>query len=205
MCRNNPRRQRAFTLVELLVALAIFAIMSGAAYRALTSMLDSREALQKESRKWRDVALVVGRLERDLGAALPRRSWSASGTPLAPLSSAIDAGTGPEGLALTRAGSALMENTLSAPQRVAWRLKDSRVERLTWSGADAAPREEPVATAVLSPVAALAFRFLDPKSLEWRPSWSLPGNDEGLPAAVEMTLTLASGEKIVRLVDLPPP
>ena len=66
MCRNNPRRQRAFTLVELLVALAIFAIMSGAAYRALTSMLDSREALQKESRKWRDVALVVGRLERDL-------------------------------------------------------------------------------------------------------------------------------------------
>jgi type II secretion system protein J len=167
-------------------------------------MLDSREALQKESRKWRDVALVVGRLERDLGAALPRRVWSATGTPLSPLSSAVDANSGPEGLALTRAGSALLENTLSAPQRVAWRLKEGNVERLTWSGADAAPREEPKATAVLTSVSALAFRFLDPKNLEWRTSWGLPGSEEGLPGAVEMTLTLASGERVVRLVDIPP-
>lgn len=202
MSRNNAL---GFTLVELLVALAIFAIMSGFAYRGLAAMLDSREALRKESRKWRDVALVVGRFERDLGAALPRRVWSASGTPLAPLSSAVDANPGPEGLALTRAGAALMQNALAAPQRVAWRLKDGAVERLTWSGADAAPREEPRATAVLGAVSALAFRFLDPKSLEWRANWGLPGNDEGLPGAVEMTLTLASGERVVRLVDLPRP
>lgn len=204
MCRNRARAA-GFTLVELLVALTIFAIMSGAAYRALTAMLESREALHKESRKWRDVSLVVGRLERDLGAALPRRSWGSTGSSLAPLSSNVDSSSGPEGLALTRAGSALLENTLSAPQRVAWRLKENRVERLTWSGADAAPREEPTVTAVLSPVTALTFRFLDGKSLQWRPNWGLPGTDEGLPGAVEMTLTLASGERVVRLVDLPPP
>ncbi|MEO5675934.1 MAG: type II secretion system minor pseudopilin GspJ [Usitatibacter sp.] len=205
MTRGRRRKCLAvgFTLVELLVALAIFALMSGFAYRGLTSMLESRVALQAESRKWRDVALFVGRIERDLNAALPRMALGASGTPLAPLSSALDASSGPQGMALTRSGNALLENTLSAPQRVAWRLREGRIERLAWAGVDAAPREEPTATPILGSVGALAFRFLDPKSDEWRPTWGLPGTDEKLPAAVEMTLTLASGERIVRLVDLP--
>jgi len=202
--RRGPNSQRAFTLVELLVALAIFAIMSGFAYRGLTAMLDSREALAKESRKWRDVSLFAGRVERDLAAALPRRAHGASGTPLAPLSSAIDAAAGPPGLALTRAGSPLADSALAAPQRVAYRLREGRVERLSWDGVDAAPRAEPSAVTVLAQAAALDFRFLEPKSNEWRAGWGLPGSaEERLPAAVEMTLTLASGERIVRLFDLP--
>ena len=197
-------RNRGFTLVELLVALAIFALMSSFAYRALTGMLEARESLQKESRKWRDVALAVGRLERDLDAVLPRSALGSSGTPLAPVSSALEADSGTQGLALTRAGNALLENTLSSPQRVAWRLRDNTMERLSWAGVDASPREQPVAIPVLANVSALAFRFLDPKSLEWRTSWALPGSaDETMPAAVEATITLASGERVVRMVDLP--
>jgi general secretion pathway protein J len=198
-------RNRGFTLIELLVALAIFAIMSGFAYRGLTAMLESREALSKESRKWRDVSLFVGRIERDLAALLLRRhATSASGTKLAALSSAIDSSPGPSGLALSRSGNMLAGNASAAPQRVAYRLREGRVERLDWGGIDAAPRDDPAGTPVLANVSGLAFRFLDPKNLEWRAEWGIPGNAaEPPPAAVEMTLTLASGERIVRLFDLP--
>ena len=193
-----------FTLIELLVALAIFAIMSGFAFRALNGMLDSREALAKESRKWRDVALFVGRVERDLAALLNRPATAASGTPLAALSSSVDETVGPGGLALSRSGHMLSGSTSSAPQRVAYRLREGAVERLAWAGIDAAPRDQPAGTPILAGVGGLAFRFLDPRSSEWRLDWGLPGNAaEKPPAAVEMTLTLATGERIVRLFDLP--
>jgi general secretion pathway protein J len=203
MSRRNATA--GFTLVELLVALAIFAIITGFAYRGLNAMLESRVALERESRKWRDTALFVGRIERDLGAVLARRAIGASGTPLAPVSSVVDATASPEGLALTRSGSPLQENTLAAPQRIAYRLREGAIERLAWAGVDVAPRDEPVAVPVLKQVAALDFRFLDPRG-EWRASWGLPGTAEmAPPAAVEVTLQLASGERIVRLVDLPGP
>lgn len=198
MCRN---KQAAFTLVELLVALAIFAIMSAFAYRGLSAMLDSREALQRESRKWRDVTLFIGRIERDLAAVLDRTAVGAAGTAQSPVSSALE-GAAREGLALTRSGSPLQENALAAPQRIAYRWAEGRIERLTWSGVDIAPREVPAAVTVLPQAASVAFRFLDPRG-EWRASWGLPGSNERLPAAVEVALTLASGERIVRLVDLP--
>ena len=198
MSRN---RQRAFTLVELLVALAIFAIMSGFAYRALTSMLEGRDALAKESRKWRDVSLFVGRVERDIAAVLPRIATAAGELKVAPLSSSVEGGTG---LALTRSGNMLAGNVSAAPQRVAYRLREGRIERLSWAGVDAAPRDEPQPTPVLADAGSLAFRFMDPKGSEWRADWGLPGNAAvTLPAAVEMTLVLASGERIVRLFDLP--
>ncbi|HUL94923.1 MAG TPA: type II secretion system minor pseudopilin GspJ [Usitatibacter sp.] len=200
----SRRSQAAFTLVELLVALAIFAIIAGFAYRGLNTMLEGRAALEAESHKWRDVAVFVGRIERDLGAVLNGRvAIGTAGTPLMPLSSLVESTSSSEGLALSRSGSPLQANALAAPQRVAYRFRDGTVERLTWGGIDAAPRDEATIVPVFMNARSLTFRFLDPQG-EWRPAWGLPGSAQlALPAAVEMTLELASGEKIVRLVDLP--
>jgi general secretion pathway protein J len=196
------RRARAFTLVELLVALAIFAVLSAFAYRSLAVLLESREALERDSRRWRDIALFVGRFERDVQAALERRSTGVSGTALAPVSSLLDlGGATARGLAVTRSGATLNANALAAPQRVAYRHLEGRVERLAWSAADVGPRAEAKSTPILEDVASLSFRFLDARG-EWRGDWGLPGTGEMLPAAVEMTVELAGGERVVRLVDL---
>jgi general secretion pathway protein J len=196
-------RARGFTLVELLVALAIFALITGFAYRGLTAMLESRAALEVESRKWRDVAIFVGRLDRDLAAAMERTAQGASDTRLPPLSSVTESTASAEGLALTRSGSPLQESALAAPQRIAYRLHEGAIERLSWAGVDIAPRDEPAVVAVLKQVSALSFRFLDPTG-EWRTTWGLPLSGETrFPLAVEVTVQLASGEKIVRLADMP--
>ena len=201
MSYGMQRNKGGFTLVELLVALAIFAVLAAFAYRSLNIMLESRAALERESRKWRDVALFVGRIERDLGAVLPRRAAGSSGTPAAPVTSLLDTATAREGLALTRAGSPLQENALAAPQRIAYRFRDGRIERLAWAGTEAGPREEPQSVPVLGSVSALAFRYLDARG-NWRLAWGLPGSNDLVPAAVEVAITLASGERVVRLVEL---
>ena len=54
---------------------------------------------------------------------------------------------------------------------------------------------------MLEDVRALSFRFLD-RSLEWRRDWALPAT-QGTPLAVEMTVEMAGGEKIVRMVEVP--
>lgn len=195
-------RERAFTLVELLIALAIFALLSVFAYRGLAVLLESREALDRDARKWRDLALFVGRFERDVQAALDRPALGPSGTPMGAVTSFLDLGgaTG-RGLALTRAGAGLYASELSAPQRVGYRMLEGRVDRLAWPGVDSGPRDAVSATAVLRDVRSLAFRFLD-RGFEWRDDWALP-NAPGMPLAVEMTVELASGERIVRIVDIP--
>ncbi len=55
----------------------------------------------------------------------------------------------------------------------------------------------------LANVTSLTFRFLDLQG-EWRTTWGLPGSGQITPpTAVEATVQLASGEKIVRLIDIP--
>ena len=188
--------------MELLVALAIFGLIASFAYRSLQSMLDSREALQAETRKWRDIAMFVGRLERDLSAVLATPPGAGVNGRMAPVLQSVPrtAQTVGDGLVVMRSGSALQENVLAAPQRVGWRLNGRTLERLTWSSLDASPREEPAAVAVLTAVDAMDIRFLDPNG-EWRRNWT--GSPTPTPAAVEVTIKLASGESITRLVDLP--
>ena len=64
-------RQRAFTLIEVLVALAVFAIASLIAYRGLDAVASTKSTLDQEIRFWRELGLVFDRMDMDFGQSAP--------------------------------------------------------------------------------------------------------------------------------------
>src|SRR5262249_48193255 len=66
------KRARGFTLLEVLIALAIMATLAVTAYRALSGMLDGEVQVAQERDRWRDLDLFFTRFEHDVGHMLPR-------------------------------------------------------------------------------------------------------------------------------------
>jgi general secretion pathway protein J len=207
------RAKRGFTLIELLVALAIFAILSLLSYRTLGSLFQTREQLNTESAKWRDAALFFSRVENDLAAVLNRPIRTADGRSAAPLCltgfTSTDAA-----LTFTRTGFADASGASAAPQRIGYRLNENNIEWLLWPTLDLAPRSLPAAYPALKNVRDAKWRALGNSAgnsaESWRAEWpqapatcELPDAKAAVfPRALELTITLASGETLTRIFPL---
>jgi general secretion pathway protein J len=185
-------RVRGFTLLELLVVLAIFAVLSVMAYGGLSSVLDARARVAESLE--RTAALQKGylRLRNDFQQLRARSARDAYGQPQPALLVQPDGA-----VEFTRSG---WRNPLSQPrsalERVAYRVDDEgRLLRASWRVLDRAQDSEPVEVVVLDRVEEARWRFLDGK-LEWQGRWpsqaaSVSGvADPRPPRAVELTLQL---------------
>src|SRR4249919_3461842 len=63
---------RGFSLIELLVALAVFATMAALAYGGLDSVARTRAELGRQQDSFRDLMRGIGLIERDLHQAIAR-------------------------------------------------------------------------------------------------------------------------------------
>ncbi|MBX3476257.1 MAG: type II secretion system minor pseudopilin GspJ [Brevundimonas sp.] len=122
-------RRAGFTLVEVLIALAVFALIGGAGALVLSQAVDSRFAVRTASDRIAEIQRARALMRADIGQAVGRRTRTPTGRPL-PQPMVAGQAPGEPLLVLTRAGwSNPGEEARPSLQRVEYRLVGDRLER----------------------------------------------------------------------------
>ena len=193
-----------FTLLELTVALAIFAVLSAMAYGGLRQVLDARQQTERVAERLAGLQGAFRQLKLDLEQAAPRPVRSEYGDPQPAL---VASGDGEFAVELTTASwrnpAGLPRSTL---RRVAYRLHKGVLSRFTWGVLDRAPDTRPEREELLPGVMQIGLRFLD-ADLKWHSEWpplaTRDGGLQALPLAVEVTLDLEDWGPVLQLFRLP--
>ena len=196
-----------FTLIELMVAMAIFGILSALAYGVLNQTILNSEILSSRMERLEAIQKTVRTISDDFIQLAPRPVRQDIGEGFsASLTTDIQSVYAVE---LTRGGwSNLIVLPRGTLQRAAYRLEENELVRYHWNVLDRTLNNEPVAVVLLDGVESLVLRFLQSNG-EWTELWP-PANTSGptgfrrRPRAVEMVLTLQGEGEITRLIEVAP-
>jgi general secretion pathway protein J len=173
---------RGYTLVEVLVAVLVFAVMAASAYVALDGLSRAAESHRDHAEQLGELQLAVARFDADLRQMTSRPVRDAQGQRRPAL-------VGDRArLTATRAGwgnpGQVRRGNL---QRFSWQVGDGRLVRTWWPVTDAIDATGAYSEPVLA-VRGLAFRYRDHES-RWHDQW--PVGDQPLqilPTAIEVEI-----------------
>jgi general secretion pathway protein J len=201
-------RARGFSLIELVVALAVFAALAAAAYGGLAGVARTRGVLVERQQRLAGIMRAVSSFERDLRQAVSRPvRGNGRGETVPALAGAADR------IELTRLGFA---NPRAEPrsnlERVGYGMDSHALQRARYAVLDRAPNSQPGVSVLVENVDALRLRYFGSDGV-WRDNWPPkelpPGAPDGvaiselLPRAVEFRIDTADLGELRRVVELP--
>lgn len=198
------RAERGYTLVEVLVAIFIFAIIAAVTASALFNIFKLREVHRRHSQGLMALQRGVVILERDLEQMIGRQILDAASRVQRPL--VFDKNAKDFQLKFTRTGysNPLAVEKRSRMQRVGYRYADKKLIRATWPHLDRVSDEPNTELPILKNVSALTWRFMgEDKQFYtlWPPTaqWA-----DRLPRAIEVTITFKDFGQLRRIMLIPP-
>jgi len=197
-----------FTLIEMIIAIFIFSIVSIMAYGGLNYVLKGQNYLQSSSNQLRDMQLTFRYFEKDFNQMI-NRSVRNQYQDLQP----SFVGDEDKAFSFTHAGwRNPADLARSKMQRVSYELYENTLKRYTWGQLDGAIAEEFFTTDLLEGVESIKLRYLD-QANQWQTTWP-PLNSSSvpqvgsiqkftIPRALELTIKVENIEEIKRLFATP--
>lgn len=187
--------QSGFTLVEMLVALVIFALLASAGVGLLRTSVDTQAIVETRLADLNAVERLRLVLASDLGQATDRPTRGNDGT-----AAPAFVGAGDRFLLVRGGRDNLDQSPRPSLQRVAWQVDGGRLVRTGFAALDGANKGEDAVLATDLEGARLRYRGLDGG---WRADWPGAVTDPPLPRAVELSVRRRGEAALTMIFELP--
>ncbi len=191
--------KRGFTLLEILIALFIFSIVSMIMVGALHTVFNSQSNTAKHADAITQLQIAFLLMSHDLEQTINRPVTNAKGIVEGPFIGTHDSVT------FTHAGFANPQGSLlqSTLQRTAYSLQNESLVRSLWPVLDQTQKTLPSYRTLLQSVTDLRFEYLDSKG-KFQNNW--PAEDQKqdiIPRAIRVTITLKNWGTLTQLFLMP--
>lgn len=194
------KHSRAFTLLEMIVAISIFAVIAIISYASLNRFLDNRDVLQAEIELMKDLQLAFSLLEQDMHFMSERRVRDEYGDP-EPLLIVNNIDLAGELLRFTAARRNVSLPGVSNLQRTSYRWENGNFIRVNWQVLDRDQDAIESKHLLLSDVDSVKVNVLttDEETTQSLSTWD---SAEKLPDGIEWQIQMANGKQYRRVFDI---
>jgi general secretion pathway protein J len=213
----SPARKGAgFTLLEVMVAMFIAAIMLALGYSAINQAAKERDNLNAKQARVTEIQRGMRVVAQDFAQMIARTARDTEGG--GNIQAAVIATNKDDTLiTFSRAGWSNPAGVQRpAEQRVRYRFIDGSLVREHWLSVDPALNTQPRQRILLTKIKSVTLRFLDPVSRNWRDDWPAVTSASGpvsatnidqllrtRPLAIELTVVLEDWGRVQRLFEIP--